>query len=254
MYQWPKDSIRFRIDAAEITKFDDTIIAQIVPDIPQNAHVCDAGCGLGYTSLALARHCARVTAVDTSGVALNVLRETIAAGKIRNIEVIEGDLFSMRPGLIYDVMLFCFFGRLEETLRAAKTQCAGTVFMVKKNWPNHRFTPGEMPLKRFTYQQTLLELDALGIPYLAKTFPIEMGQPFRSVEDAVQFFSIYRQQNDAEPVDPASVKRILCAGDSAEFPYFLPSRKALGLVAVKIKDIPEELQFRTDNEVQLVFR
>ena len=93
-------------------EIDDTIIAQIVPDIPQNAHVCDAGCGLGYTSLALARHCARVTAVDTSGVALNVLRETIAAGKIRNIEVIEGDLFSMRLGLIYDVMLFCFFGRL----------------------------------------------------------------------------------------------------------------------------------------------
>ena len=82
MYQWTQDSIRFRIDAAETTKFDDTIIAQILPDIPRNAHVCDAGCGLGYTSLALARHCARVTAVDTSGVALNVLRETIAAGKI----------------------------------------------------------------------------------------------------------------------------------------------------------------------------
>ena len=126
--------------------------------------------------------------------------------------------------------------------------------MVKKNWANHRFTPGEMPLKRFTYQQTLLELDALGIPYRAKTFPIEMGQPFRSVEDAVQFFSIYRQQNDVQPVDPASVKRILCTGDSVEFPYFLPSRKALGLVTVETKDIPEEPHFRMDNEVQLASR
>ena len=200
MYQWTKDSIRFRIDAAEITKFDDTIIAQIVPDIPQNAHVCDAGCGLGYTSLALARHCARVTAVDTSREALAILRDNIAVTKITNIDVVEGDLFTMRPTQPYDAMVFCFFGRVEETLRAAKAQCRGTVYLIKKNWLNHRFTPGALPLGRFTFQQTLQELDLLGVPYRARTVPIEMGQPFRSLEDAVRFFELYRQQEDEQCV------------------------------------------------------
>ena len=245
MYIWSPDAIRFRVDAAEYTKYDDVIAAQILPYLSAGAHVCDAGCGLGYSSLALARHCARVTAVDTSAEALAVLRGNMERDKIQNIDIVQGDLFSIRPRRRYDAMLFCFFGRLEETLYAAKTQCAGTVFMVKKNWPNHRFTPGEVPIKRFTYQQTLLELDALGIPYRADTFPIEMGQPFRSVEDAALFFSIYRQKNDAQEVVPEKVKRLLCAGRSAEFPYFLPSRKTLGLVAVETKDIPGTTKVRS---------
>ena len=242
MYQWTKDSIRFRIDAAETTKFDDKIIAQILPDIPLNAHVCDAGCGLGYTSLALARHCARVTAVDTSKETLAVLRGNMERDGVKNISIVQGDLFSMQPRRMYDAMLFCFFGRLEETLCAAKTQCAGTVFMVKKNWRNHRFTPGEVPLKNFTFQQTLLELDALGIPYRSETFPIEMGQPFRSLEDAMLFFETYRQAEDEEEVAPEQVKRLLCENDSIEFPYFLPAHRTLGLIAIHVRDIPNRFR------------
>lgn len=239
MYIWSPDSIRFRVDAAKYTNYDERIVAQILPKLPANAHVCDAGCGLGYTSLALARHCARVTAVDTSKDTLAVLRDNIAAENIKNIDVVEDDLFSMELIQKYDAMVFCFFGRLEETLRAAKAQCTGTVFMVKKNWRNHRFTPGEMPLKRFTFQQTLRELDALQIPYRAETFPIEMGQPFRSIEDAMLFFETYRQQDDDENIAPEKVKRLLRTTESNDFPYFLPAERTLGIVAIHTKDITE---------------
>jgi SAM-dependent methyltransferase len=241
MYVWTPDSIRFRVDAAEYTKYDDAIIAQISPHLSTDAVVCDAGCGLGYTSLALARHCARVTAVDTSAEALDVLRNSIAENKIENIEVIKGDLFSMQPKRRYDAMVFCFFGRVEETLYAAKKLCSGTVYMVKKNWRNHRFTPGEVPLKRFTFEQTLLQLDALGVPYQAETFPIEMGQPFRSLQDAMRFFETYRQEEDEEDFTLEQVKRLLYATESAKFPYFLPANRTLGLVTIRVQDIPDRL-------------
>lgn len=239
MYIWSPDSIRFRVDAAKYTNYDERIVAQILPQLPTNAHVCDAGCGLGYTSVALARNCARVTAVDTSNDALAVLRDNISAENIKNIDVVEDDLFSMNPIEKYDAMVFCFFGRLEETLHAAKAQCTGTVFMVKKNWRNHRFTPGEMPLKRFTFQQTLLELDALQTPFRAETFPIEMGQPFRSIEDAILFFETYRQEDDDENIAPEKIKRLLRTTESDVFPYFLPADRTLGIVAIHTKDIPE---------------
>jgi len=242
MYQWTQDSIRFRIDAAEHTKYDDVIVSWLLPDLPPSAHVCDAGCGLGYTSLALARHCEQVTAVDTSREALNVLRKNIAADGIKNITVIEGDLFSAKPTELYDAMLFCFFGRVEETLLAAKRQCCGTIYLIKKNWRNHRFTPGEVPLKSFTYQQTLLELDALGIPYRSDAFPIEMGQPFHSLEDAVLFFETYRQEDDEEAVSSEQVKQLLCENDSVEFPLFLPANRTLGLIAINVLDIPHCFQ------------
>jgi SAM-dependent methyltransferase len=238
MYIWTPDSIRFRMDAAEQVHYDEAIVAQILPQLSVGAHVCDAGCGLGYTSLALARHCARVTAIDTSKEALRVLRMNIDKTKVGNIDVIETDLFSMHPAQVYDAMLFCFFGRLEETLRVAKEQCKGTVFMVKKNWQNHRFTPGEVPLKRFTFQQTLLELDALQIPYHAETVLLEMGQPFRSVEDAVLFFETYRQEDDCTVLSPDQVKAQLLATPSNAFPYFLPAKRTLGIVALDVADIP----------------
>ena len=240
MYLWTPDSIRFRVDAAEYTKYDDAIVAQILPHLSAKAHVCDAGCGLGFTSLALARHCARVSAVDASKEALAILRDNIAAGTIQNIDVVEGDLFLMEPEQKYDAMLFCFFGRLEETLRAAKAQCAGTVFLVKKNWHNHRFTPGETPLKRFTFQQTLAELEALQIPCRAETFPLEMGQPFRSIDDAMLFFETYRQDDDKADLAQDTVKRLLRVTDSDIFPYFLPATRTLGIIAVDVDDIPKQ--------------
>ena len=243
MYIWSPDSIRFRVDAAEYTKYDDAIITQILPHISATAHVCDAGCGLGFTSLALARHCAQVTAVDTSKEALAILRDNIERGNIGSIDVVEHDLFSMESKQLYDAMLFCFFGRLEETIRAAKTQCTGTVFMVKKNWRNHRFTPGEIPLKRFTFQQTLIELEALQIPCRTETFPIEMGQPFRSIDDAILFFETFRREDDDADIAPETVKRLLRATDSDVFPYFLPATRTLGIIAVDVGDIPEQYSY-----------
>ena len=237
MYFWSPESIRFRIDAAEQTGYDDAIIVQLLPELSNDSHVCDAGCGLGYTSLALARHCARVTAVDTSREALSILRNNIAVTKITNIDVVEGDLFTMRPAQPYDAMVFCFFGRVEETLRAAKAQCRGTVYLIKKNWRNHRFTPGAVPLGRFTFLQTLQELDLLGVPYRASTVPIEMGQPFRSLEDAVRFFELYRQQEDEQENARERVKQLLTTTNSDAFPFFLSASNELGIIAVDVKDI-----------------
>ena len=237
MYRWTTDSIRFRIDAAEQTGYDDAIIVQLLPELSNDSHVCDAGCGLGYTSLALARHCARVTAVDTSREALSILRNNIAVTKITNIDVVEGDLFTMRPAQPYDAMVFCFFGRVEETLRAAKAQCRGTVYLIKKNWRNHRFTPGAVPLGRFTFLQTLQELDLLGVPYRASTVPIEMGQPFCALEDAVRFFELYRQQEDEQENARERVKQLLTTTNSEDFPFFLSASNELGIIAVDVKDI-----------------
>lgn len=242
MYIWSPESIRFRVDAAEYTRYDDVIAARILPHLSYGAHICDAGCGLGHLSCAIAECCARVTAIDTSAEALAVLLGTIATRGIANVEVLQGDLFVMQPQKRYDAMVFCFFGQVEETLRAAAAQCQGKVLLIKKNWSMHRFTPGEVPLKRFTYQQTLLELDALGVPYQAETFPVEMGQPFRSLEDATLFFETYRQEEDEEDIAPEQVKRRLNGTDSAAFPYFLPANRTLGLIAINARSIPDRFR------------
>ena len=239
MYLWTQDSIRFRMDAAEYTGYDAAIAARILPKLPKNASVCDAGCGLGYLSLALSTGCARVAAVDSSKAALDVLRENVARRRAGNIEIHQEDFFSMRPRTRYDAIVFCFFGRTEETLRAVKAQCKGNAYLVKKNWRNHRFTMTETPLRGYTLSHTVRELSALNVPFAEETFPIEMGQPFRSLEDAVLFFQTYRQQDEAN-VSPEQVLALLRPNDSEKFPLFLPSYQQLGLITINVEDIPEQ--------------
>lgn len=60
--QWTDESIAFLRDAAAMNRYYETIAEKITPQLPKNAHVCDAGCGIGELSLALKPYCRHVTA------------------------------------------------------------------------------------------------------------------------------------------------------------------------------------------------
>ena len=236
MFCWTPESIRFRREAAEYVGFDAKIAERIAERLPQGASVCDAGCGLGYMSLALARKGFHVTAVDSSAEALAVLRENAAKEFLPNLTIVQDDVFTMRPQKRYDAMVFCFFGRTDETLAAVRAQCSGTAFLVKKNWEYHRFVLREKRLERFTFPITCAELTALRVPYTSTTFPVEMGQPFRSLADAVRFFSLYNE-GDAS-IQEGQIAERLVAADSEEFPWYCPSRLPVGLIQLDAGKLP----------------
>ena len=83
MFEWESDMVRFMRDASEHTEYHGRLADCIVnaaggPQRAASMHVCDAGCGLGYLSLALAARFAQVTAVDIAEEPLSVLRENAA--------------------------------------------------------------------------------------------------------------------------------------------------------------------------------
>ena len=64
MFRWTDDMVRFMRDAAGFGSYQTELAGWICSQIPQARHVCDAGCGLGYLSLALAPHVRHVTAAE----------------------------------------------------------------------------------------------------------------------------------------------------------------------------------------------
>lgn len=238
MFVWCPDRIRFLADASEYTPFNSVLAGHIVPYLPKNAHVCDAGCGLGYLSLALSSSCFRITAADTSAEALAVLEENLRRLGISNVDVHQWDVLNLPDGVMFDGMVFCFFGSVPETLRCIKSHCRGKAFLFKKNWDSHRFSLENRPLERFTYKQTCAELDALGIPYESRSFSLEMGQPFRSLEDAAAFFRLNSPDDALQTPDPDQIRQRLATTNSPEFPYFLPTNRSVGMVVLDAKDIP----------------
>lgn len=119
--QWTDESIAFLRDAAAINRYYETIAERIAPQLPENAHICDAGCGIGELSLALKPYCRHVTAVDADELAI----KTLEAHLIKGVTARCGDMETLAPEKPYDAMVFCLFGRTEDTLRIARKQCRG---------------------------------------------------------------------------------------------------------------------------------
>ena len=100
--QWTDESIAFLRDAPAMNRYYETIEEKITPQFQENAHVCDAGCGIGELSLALKPYCRHVTAVDADALAI----KTLKAHLIEGVTAICGDMETLAPEKPYDAMVF----------------------------------------------------------------------------------------------------------------------------------------------------
>ncbi len=230
MLVWTPDTVRFRRDAAQYGTYHKTLAAHLAAYLPSDAHVCDAGCGLGDLSRTLAPYCKRVTAIDSSALALAVLRE----GAPENVEIREGDIFTLSPAERYDAMVFCFFAAMDDALLLAKKHCRGKVILVKRGWTQHRFSPQNESVRRDACAEASQYLRTRGIPFLREELTLDMGQPLRSKADAVRFFEAYGN----ETVTFSDIEVRLVKTDDAAFPYYLPQEKPLGIFIFDAKEIP----------------
>ena len=230
MLVWTPDTVRFQRDAAQYGTCHKTLAARIAAHLQPGAHICDAGCGLGDLSRELAPYCKRVTAIDSCALALAVLREDTPD----NVEICEGDIFTLTPDVQYDAMVFCFFAAMDDALLLAKKHCRGKVILVKRGWTQHRFSPQNEPVRRDACGEAEQYLRTRGIPFLREDLTLDMGQPLRSKADAVRFFEAYGN----EVVAFSDVEARLVRTGNAVFPYYLPQEKPLGIFIFDAKDIP----------------
>ncbi len=236
MFEWNEDAIRYRIDAAEEVGFDALIASHIVPHIGRDDHVCDAGAGLGFLSFALSPFCKCITAVEQDQTAFDVLCYLAKHRGYENVLAKRGDLFAMKPETPYDAMVFCFFGKVEETLFAVKNQCRGKAVLIKRAHGGRRFSVAEAAHTRLSFQTAAAQLTKLGIPFETETFSVDMGQPFSSLQDAENFYRIYGKKG-LHYTRQEVVNRLTRTG-SGRFPYYLPSQRPLGMIVLDAKDIP----------------
>lgn len=236
MQRWEPDMVRFMRDASEHETYNQEIARIILPHLSEDSCVCDAGCGLGYLSLELAKHVQHVTAVDLNRDALDVLSENCADKHVHNISLRCGDIETLPPLRKYDAMVFCFFGCIEEILRIAARQCAGDVLIISRNYSQHRFSVREHGCGRGGYLDISHVLSARQIPFHAQMFSLEFGQPLRSWEDARRFFALYSKDEKEMITDEFLESRIVRTKEW-EFPYFMPHRRDIGVIHLKAQDI-----------------
>ena len=232
---WTRESAALLARAYRCGGAADMLAEKIMPALAAGAHVCDAGCGVGALSLALAKRGVRVTALDISETALAQLRmEKESAG----IDVRCEDAQTHLPDRPYDAMVFSFFGSMEECLAMARRCCTGDVFYISRAYDKHRFSVGDHPVTYRGYRQACALLDEMGVPYTCAEFALDMGQPFESLEEARRFFELYSRDDPALITDGFLMSRLVWVQD-AQYPLYLPHMRRAGMVHFRVKDIPQ---------------
>ena len=237
MFQWKPDMVQFMEDAGEYTDFYRLAAEELAAIAPPESNVCDVGCGLGYSSLELAKRFRKVRAVDISDNALAVLRKN---NVFDNLEIVHADAFAMQPEQKYDAMLFCCCGQVHEIVEAARRQCSGTVLVIQKDARYHRLSAGKLRNQKANFQLMEEEFAAMGIPFQSKRVTVQMGQPLRSIEDGVRFFKLYDKSEDDSHITAAYAAERLVPQDDMQFPYYYPMETTMGFLSFHVEDITNE--------------
>ncbi len=217
-------------DASEYGTFYRELMQELLPHLPKDGHVCDAGCGLGYLSEGLAKHCAEVTAIDIAAEPLAALKERCTAD---NLHIRCENIFEIKAQ--FDAMIFCYFGKTEEIFTLSKRLCNGKVIIIKRDCSEHTFSLGEVKRKHHSVDDLVQTLQNREVPFAQKQLRIEMGQPFRSFEDAMCFFALYNKSDQAVTSD--LVEKRLTKIDNGEFPFYLPSIRKMEMIVFFSKDL-----------------
>lgn len=233
MFLWTEKSAAFWNDSAAYTQSYDLLAEKAAARLTPGCTIFEGGCGLGHLSVSLAKRGFSVTAMDLSPLPLRYLRKNAGQAGVA-LTVRRGDAFALPSDETYDAGVFCFFGGVREVLTWAGDHCRDTLILFKKDWDTHRFTRDPGAVRKFTYPLTVEELNALGVPFETEVFDADMGQPFRSLSDAVRFFRLY---------DPAGamtegevLSRLTETGDPV-FPYYLPALRPVGMIVIRADDI-----------------
>lgn len=237
MYHWTEDMIRFMIDASAYGNYHRSLAQIILPYLKGVTRLCDAGCGLGDLSLALADTVPNITAIDIKTQAAEVLRHQCESRNTHNIHVINGDIHDNPPIVPYDGMVFCYFGKTEDILKIVKEQCAGTVIVIKKNYSMHRFSVGQYPagFDGYTHMKTVLQ--SKEIPFESKEISLEFGQPFHSFEDVRTFFNCYSRDEDPSVLtDEFLYGKVIQTGRD-DFPLYMPHQRKSGIICFRSENL-----------------
>lgn len=234
---WQPDMVRFMVDASEYGNYYQQLTKKMRPWLRPDMHVCDAGSGLGYLSLAMAPYVKQVTAVERHPDAAGVLTQNCRKLGIGNVISRCGSIDESLPEEKYDAMVFCFFGGIRQTLELAKQQCRGDVFVFTRNYNNHRFSAGSLPTGWDGFPQFKSLLEEQGIPFHLETIAPEFGQPFRTLEDARLFYELYSNDRDPSQLTDEFLHDKLVETGREDFPLYSPHQRNIAFFRFSVNDI-----------------
>jgi len=221
-FVWTDESICWMRDAANESRYYQTIAQQIAAYLPPSARVFDAGGGLGDLARWLSYHVEHVTVMERDPKAVASVRALCP----QNVTAMLGDVFTYLPDRQFDALVLCFFGKANEILPLARELSGGKTFVIQSVESGRGFSLDLHAKQGETIADAERALQAEGVAYTKIAFEVEHGQPLRSMEEAIAFFSHYSKRTLTREEAEARVTKTV----NAEFPLYVPQRRKLAML------------------------
>ncbi len=227
---WTEQRIAWYLAASRYGNFHRQLAAAIRPYLLATDRLCDLGCGLGRLDLELAPAVAHITCVDLDEAVLASLRQEAAMAGIGNLTFIRSDVRDIRG--MFDVALMAFFGHPPQMMQdCLKLASRLLIRVANARSGGSPLKPGGYSGKRETTEDIAALLDQAGRSYQLIRETFEFGQPLVSQAEAAAFLR-YNSPAITEPELRAFLAESLVATGRADFPYYLPGSKELGIFII----------------------
>ncbi|HHD10926.1 MAG TPA: class I SAM-dependent methyltransferase [Deltaproteobacteria bacterium] len=200
---WNRIKARWYRRGLEYSNFAQTVLTKILPLTEECRSFLDVGAGCGTLSIPLARAGKRVTALDPSPHMIEILKEDMKRLGIKNIRPIVAE-WGERKIPPHDVVICANVPELlkgsERFPLEANSLARKFVFLITSAGPEQdKFYYKELyPLlfnkpfnKREDYLKTYTTLHSLGIFANVEIIEYDFDQPFKDMDEAVEFWKEY---------------------------------------------------------------
>lgn len=241
MSEWTPEVIRFMEDAERKTSYFSHIASIVRDHTASGARIADVGCGMGQLAFALADHASSVDAVDLSERAIGYVNGRVQRTNCENVHGVLESMFDWEPSKPYDAMAFCLSASIPDALRIGLERCRGTLIIVNKiqsKMDANRQRSGLQTAERdrrplvYNFEETLLDLARQGLCFEGREISIDYGQPFRSLDDARLYYSLFRTRSFPDGATDQQILSQLDRTEDPEFPLYLPVRRHLAVYVI----------------------
>jgi SAM-dependent methyltransferase len=227
---WGNKAAGWFIKASEYTGYHRHLADILKQHMLPNSTLCDLGCGMGLIDFVLADYLSHITCVDIDKEAIGLLEIERARRGIKNITALHTDAAKLQGSWDYGLMLY-FHGKFSDNPSHYLNLFNHKLFYIVHADPldSQKDTKPERT-KCSSVSSIRKELEQAGIAYELEHHALEYGQPFVSVEEAIDFAQTYKICPEGK--EEAFLRANLQEANTADYQYYLPHTKRFGMFII----------------------
>lgn len=213
--------------ASKYTGFHEELADIILNKLDSYHELCDLGCGSGLIDLQLYPYLDRITCIDRSAGALQLLKNKIKEKEIDNICLKQQDISSMDG--IWDNCLMLFTGYPMDRIADLLSHCREKLIIVSRGGCIYNMNIS--PAKKHSMAPIINSLYRQKVHYEIEELELEYGQPFLDKQEAYEYLNYYHKTPAKDDINSYMLKNVFRTG-SLKYPYYLLYQKKFTMFVI----------------------